>query len=228
MSKVLEAKRLGGVLDATIQGKGWDQTRFARVLGLHPSAVNRWIKGRVQATYDTVVTWAGALDVPVETFLEAGEGSASREPTPESAREAARRWRSEAVPIGWVPRLIEKVLDDPHTEWRGKAALIEAIIAGGRNQTAYGEAMAAVQRGVALEQEGLAADGRNDSNRLAEENARDRSRWLSPSERDAVTAAVVVEGLQQADQTSPAKRSTSEPSPQTQDRPADDREPGTS
>lgn len=85
------------------------------------------------------------------------------------------------------------------------------------------ESRAAESRARAQEKEAEAALERAVAARLAEENARDLRLRISLTERDATTAAVVVEGLEQEDRKATAKRSVSGPSLSTQDRPAADR-----
>lgn len=147
--------------------------------------VRRTRNGDVQKIgHDLLAAVGIAFDVDL-SWLLTGKGKApdagyptSGAPTVSQVKEDLAYYRDHLRTTGggvsWVPRLIEKVLETERDD-RAQLALIEAILAGGRNHTAYGEAMAAVQRGVAMESETGAADGRNITNRQAEQNATIRS-----------------------------------------------------
>lgn len=94
--------------------------------------------------------------------------------------------------IDWVPEMIGKILDSQE-EGRIKLALVEAVIAGGRNHTAFGEAMAAIQRGVVMETESVEAKGRTEVRKIeAEEARRRREAQPRPTVEETLEAGALV------------------------------------
>lgn len=90
---------------------------------------------------------------------ESVPGYGQREhPTPEEVRERIDAYVTDATRLdgpAWVPELLRLALTGGFSD-TVTYALVAEIVAGGRNETAYGDAMGSVQRGVWLAAE---ADG---------------------------------------------------------------------
>jgi transcriptional regulator with XRE-family HTH domain len=160
--------------------KGLTQPQLAAAVIGNPdrfATISKWENDHSVPGGTEIAAIAQALEVSTDWLLLGKGPDRSAEPTPEHVREELARYnkaRGNGGGIDWVPRLIEKVIDGEGEE-RTKLAMVEAIIAGGRNHTAYGEAMAAVQRGVALEGESVAANGRNEVALVESQKAADRA-----------------------------------------------------
>ncbi len=197
------AKQVGKRLDVVLSGKGSNDAIAERLkarTGYETSGekIRKARRGENQTiahdllaavaeVYEIDVAWLLTGRKPAADHSADGDGIAPggapgeqqryrtvKEPTPDEVRaELARYRRAQGEGVGPMWRLVEKVVDSEDGDWRAKRGIVEAIIAAGRVAVSYGESMAAVQRGVVMEAESGAADGRNEVNRIeAEEAAR--------------------------------------------------------
>lgn len=189
------AARVAERLNAALDGKGGNDAialALKQRTGLEISG-ETMRKARAALTqhiaHDLLAAVAVTYGVDVGWLMTGERKDEKKGPTVEEVRAELARFRENpkaADGVSWVPRLLEQVLESSE-EVRVKLALFEAILAAGRIHAMYGEAMAAVQRGVVLEGEVTAADGRNDTNRLAETNAAARAdavRDITSGQRD--------------------------------------------
>lgn len=78
---VLTLRRaLGAVIRFEREGNGWDQEAFARLVGLHPSAISRIESGRRAVTFDELVTFSRVFGVLPGYLFTRVDGLVSREP----------------------------------------------------------------------------------------------------------------------------------------------------
>lgn len=182
------------VLGRTIRGirehLGLTQPEFAQELGFNRAqTVSDWENGKRVPSRDTlarIARLAGRTCAEVFGDVEvmiAEEDLKQRSP-PLTLEEIEEGYVPEAevsgegdAPAGglsWLPALINKVVS-AELDGRWQAALVAEINAAARTQVAWAEADAAKVRAAAMVEEGTAANGRADAQKVAELNASARA-----------------------------------------------------
>lgn len=170
---------------------GMTKGAFAEAVDTSPSQLSNWIARPDAPLEGTVQLLSEKLGVP-PAWLRYGVVAESPVRDGPSVEEVGQRVADYIADparfdaLQWVPLLWREVLQAGFSE-NVTVALFAEISAGGRNQTAYGETMAAVQRGAVLAIEGNDAIGRTEVRKVAEQNAAARAedvREITSARRD--------------------------------------------
>lgn len=135
----MAAADLGGHIRHLREARGWTQGKFARELEKTQGEVSRWERGEVRPSYDNIVLIAKTLGVPTTAFE--GEGATPSHPVAPEPPTVAK--------LDWMPRLLEKILDDRSLSALEKERLMAEVNAAGMRFWAVAAEWASGQRGMA-------------------------------------------------------------------------------